>query len=1349
MTDNQNRQTRGLGRILNRINLKLRPKLVLIFLVAKIIPIILLTAIALTQITSLGNILRDIAVTDATKALNDSARENIERMTTDTAEVVAEFLYHRDADIRVLTGIFSELLSSPDISVQSADFFDGVLREFSGNKTGRVMKQGEWVLSGDGMSWVEKNPYLYEGPLDVSANRENNDVLFDSAFNYRPPEFFTYDIIPLYDEITFIDLNGNEIYKHVTANSPKTNYPLRTEKANVSERANTYVKAETYFEELKNLQPGDIYVSDVIGAYVGTNYIGMYAPGVFLSDDPRIKAHPNYDELFRIANLPEEEFTIEAKKQAYAGMENPVGQRFEGIVRWAAPVVGGDGETIIGYVTTALNHDHIMEFVDYITPMLERYTVLPNAFDGNYAFIWDYKCRSIAHPRHHSIVGYNPLTGEPQVPWLEGTIELERDYVNGGFLKEEFEPGFTRTIPIRDTQGNTALAQDTPFYYWYSGGGAAWLAANHAWDSLSEENSGVSWGEFLRQNIDNREVLPQFGERVLRDADGNSVVGADGSYVLDYQSRDKTPAGALTKAGFVGLDGRYLNNAPQCTGWMNLTEHGGSGSFYILWSGLYKPTTAGAIPYYTGQYAPENQNGSRRGFAFVTIGAGIEDFTAPARDMEITLTNEISSNLLTNIFRLTGTSLVLFAIVILIALLLSSYLTDNIKQLLDGISRFHSGERQFRLRSNIKDEFGALADSFDEMADSIVDSAKDPLSIVDVDRKVVYMNNQALNVLGKTLDEVVGTLYDEVSIYPPGSGVDPITALHESREAEVIYQEDGGHYYKGTANYLVGQHGRKNGYIIVTHDVTEIELARKKAEQASRAKSTFLANMSHEIRTPMNAIIGMSSIGASAPDIEKKDYAINKIQDASKHLLGVINDVLDMSKIEANKFSLSVTEFAFEKMFQRVVDVINFRVDEKRQKLTVHIDPDIPYMLIGDDQRLAQVISNLLTNAVKFTAEEGSIHLEARLQSEKNGVCTLLISISDTGIGVSPEQKERLFSAFEQAETSTTRKYGGTGLGLVISKNIVEMMDGQIWVDTKLGEGSTFSFTACLARGKNEKKELLNLEVSLGNVRILAVDDDQEALEFFKETADKMGISCDTAFGGLDALSLIAKNGSYSIYFVDFDMPDMGGIEFAHAINEQKNANTENTVIIMISATDWNTIQERAHEVGIRRFLPKPLFMSAIADHINDCLGMTIQVDNEKQGNSVVNLEGHCILLAEDVEINREIVIALLEPTGLSIYCAENGAIAADMFIANPEKYEMIFMDLQMPEMDGYTATRKIRSHDSSWAKSVPIVAMTANVFMEDIDRCMEAGMNGHIGKPLDFNEVIATLEDYLSGTDS
>jgi len=532
--------------------------------------------------------------------------------------------------------------------------------------------------------------------------------------------------------------------------------------------------------------------------------------------------------------------------------------------------------------------------------------------------------------------------------------------------------------------------------------------------------------------------------------------------------------------------------------------------------------------------------------------------------------------------------------------------------LVSGISRFRAGERQFRFSSDLKDEFGMLANSFDEMAVSLEDSVNSPLSIIDLGNRVIYMNDHALTVSGKTLDEAIGTFYSDISIYPPSSIYDPIIALQKGREAEVLYMEESGHYYKGAANYLFDHDGNKAGYIVVSSDVTEIQVARQKAEQANIAKSNFLSNMSHEIRTPLNAIIGMTSIGADTTNIEKKDYALERIREASRHLLGVINDILDVSKIEANKISLSNDEFVLDQLIRRVLDVINFRAEQKNQALSVSIDTDLPDTLIGDDQRLAQVITNLLSNAVKFTPENGSIHLEATLSSMDKDICAIRFSVSDTGIGISKEQQTRLFVSFEQAEASTSRKYGGTGLGLFICKSIVEMMGGSIWVESELNQGSKFSFTVRLA--------------CAGKTRA--------------------------------------------------------------------------------------PIQEQMFEI---------------------------------QPESSYDFEGHCILLVEDVEINREIVQALFEPTKLQIDCAANGIEAVNAFIAEPMKYDMIFMDIQMPEMDGFTATKLIRESGAARAREIPIVAMTANAFREDIEKCLEAGMDGHIGKPLAFNLVIETLEKFLN----
>jgi signal transduction histidine kinase/CheY-like chemotaxis protein len=520
-----------------------------------------------------------------------------------------------------------------------------------------------------------------------------------------------------------------------------------------------------------------------------------------------------------------------------------------------------------------------------------------------------------------------------------------------------------------------------------------------------------------------------------------------------------------------------------------------------------------------------------------------------------------------------------------------------------------------------------------------------------------------------------------------------------------------------------------------------VDAAKNKSETENRHKSAFLANMSHEIRTPMNAIIGMTTIGKSASDSIRKDYCFSKIEDASNHLLGVINDVLDMSKIEANKFELVPAEFDLEKMLRRVVNVINFRIDEKRQKFSVHIDRSIPRTIVGDDQRIAQVITNLLGNAVKFTPEQGAINLTVRLAGQGNDLYTLQVSVSDSGIGITPKQQKKIFDAFEQAESSTTRRYGGTGLGLAISKSIVELMGGDIWIQSEPGKGSVFTFTIQVQRGTEEKHTLLSNDINANNVRIMTVDDDPDILTYFLEIAQGFGIMCDVAISGEKALQLIDQNGSYHIYFIDWRMPVMDGIQLTREIKARV---TENSIVIMISAAEWSAVAEEAKAAGVDKFLSKPLFPSTIAEMINECFSADKRQAEKAQAENIDGIfAGRHILLVEDVEINREIVHALLEPTKLEIDCAENGVEAVRMFKASPHKYDMIFMDIQMPVMDGYEATQHIRALDIPTAQTIPIVAMTANVFKEDIEKCLEAGMNSHIGKPVDFEEVIGKLRFY------
>ena len=544
---------------------------------------------------------------------------------------------------------------------------------------------------------------------------------------------------------------------------------------------------------------------------------------------------------------------------------------------------------------------------------------------------------------------------------------------------------------------------------------------------------------------------------------------------------------------------------------------------------------------------------------------------------------------------------------------------------------------------------------------------------------------------------------------------------------------------------ITGQSGKHVGVYAIFTDITRYRLLDE-VTAASKAKSEFLANMSHEIRTPLNAVIGMTTIGLSADNAEKKNYSLVKINDASKHLLGIINDILDMSKIEAGKFELSELEFDFEKMLAQVVNINSYRMEEKKHKFAIYIDRAIPQMIIGDDQRLIQVITNLLGNATKFTPERGSIKIHTYLLNEVNSICTIKIAVTDTGIGISTEQQKELFGAFTQAESHTSRRFGGTGLGLSIAKSIVEIMGGEIWVESEIGKGSTFTFTVKLKSGEQKKKELDVQMADLKDIRVLAVDSDLNVLEDIKGIIEILGIPCDTAESGKDALRLIERSGVYNIYFVDFELSDIGGIELITQLKKSMPVQDE-SLFVLVSFLEYSIISEKLKEAGINRFLKKPLFPSTITSIFNSYFGVDAHHIEEADTDVTGIFKDYSILLAEDVEINREIVLTLLEPTLLQIDCAENGVEAVRMFTEAPYKYKLIFMDIQMPEMDGYEAACRIRALDAPNAGTVPIIAMTANVFKEDIDNCFAAGMNGHIGKPIDFDDVLITLRTYLLKT--
>ena len=528
------------------------------------------------------------------------------------------------------------------------------------------------------------------------------------------------------------------------------------------------------------------------------------------------------------------------------------------------------------------------------------------------------------------------------------------------------------------------------------------------------------------------------------------------------------------------------------------------------------------------------------------------------------------------------------------------------------------------------------------------------------------------------------------------------------------------------------------------------EKAGQIAVEASRAKSDFLSHMSHEIRTPLNAIIGMISIGLNTDDIAKKNYCFERADSASKHLLGIVNDILDMSKIEANKFELSYGKIDFEKMLMNITDATNIRAEEKNQDFIINLNSNVPAFIESDELRLSQVIINLLSNAIKFTPEKGTVKLNIEKMEtvgDEDDV-TLRVEVVDTGIGISKEQQVRLFTLFNQADSSITKEYGGTGLGLAISKKIIELLGGTIWVESELGKGARFIFTAKVKKLALISRTKLSANIKLEDLRILAVDDSMETRDYFLHVMEALKLSCDVANCGAEALEMIKNAGDtpYNIFFVDWQMPEMDGIELTKKIKE---INGKNSIVIMISVTDWNIIEKEAIAAGVKHFVPKPLFPSALVNAINICVGVEFhEPANELLPPTIsrhrYDFKNHTLLIAEDVEINREIMSAILEETDVAIDYAENGRIAFSMFRENPEKYSLILMDVNMPEMDGYEATRQIRALDLIQAKDIPIVAMTANVFKEDVEKCLESGMNDHTGKPIDTSAILGMLKKYI-----
>ena len=514
------------------------------------------------------------------------------------------------------------------------------------------------------------------------------------------------------------------------------------------------------------------------------------------------------------------------------------------------------------------------------------------------------------------------------------------------------------------------------------------------------------------------------------------------------------------------------------------------------------------------------------------------------------------------------------------------------------------------------------------------------------------------------------------------------------------------------------------------------------AEQASKAKTTFLSNMSHEIRTPMNAIIGLNNIAMHDPGISEKgrDY-FTKIDTAARHLLSIINDILDMSRIESGRMVIRNEEFSFSKTLEQVNTIISGQCRDKGLHYECRVNGKIDDYYIGDDMKLRQVLINILGNAVKFTPSGGQVTFTIDDVARFDKKATMRFTVQDTGIGMSKEYLPHLFDAFSQENASENNNLGSTGLGMPITKNIVELMNGNIEVDSEKGKGTTFRVTVTL--GESDRQEVgAGGAFDPHEIRVLVIDDDPIACKHASLTLGSVGISCDTAETGAKAVEMVElhhhRRDGYHLILVDWKMPEMDGLETTRRIRAIVG---NQTPIIILTSYNWDDIIEEAKEAGVDSFVQKPLFAATVLDEFREAF----KAKNEILLASKADLKGRRILVAEDVQINAEIMLMILGSREIEAELAENGQIALEMFESHPENYyDAVLMDMRMPVMDGLEATRKIRALDREDAKSIPIIALTANAFDEDVQRSLQAGLNAHLSKPVDAEALFSTLESLI-----
>ena len=1053
-------------------NMKIKVKLIFIFIIMKIIPLLAISYIAYDGVMKLELYLNNstkllfnqskdiiqntanLSIEDSIKNLDKKSQELLEKISYEIANKVSEFLYERDKDIL--------LLSKLELNQKTLEnFFDA--------KNKNITIHGDYYYDDKSNEYKTDDQLKKEIRTNTKANLKDNE----KEFNYIDPVDFGVKSIPIYKELSYFDLSGKEIYK-VSSINPN--------KLDLSNKKNTYVNSESYFEEISKLKENEIYVSDVIGEYVGSNVIGTFTK-----------------EKAKKAGIE-----FEPEKYGYAGIENPLGKRFEGILRFITPVYKDNKK--VGYVSMALDHRHIREFTDTSNPTGS--SVKQNISDarlGNYAFMWDYEGKNISHPRDYLIVGYDKNTGQRVMPWLSADL-AEKFYASNKDINE-----FLKDYPT-----------------------------------------------FEEQSLSKKPNLKQ-----------------------------------LKELGVIPLDCRYLNFAPQCEGWMQLTKNGGYGSFVINWSNVWKLSTAATIPYYTGKYA-----NTKRGFGFVSIGASVDDFHAAANktkeDVLNILNNQTKSmetivnanqyeikdfiNILVN--ELTLITLTLVLIIIFIAVWMSDYIISKINNLIVGTKKFANNELDYRIKVTSEDEIGELENSFNNMAKEI-------------------------NTLISTQRELNEHLEDKVD-----EKTKELLQINENLEKEVENRTE------------------------------SLKEALLKAQNSDKVKSTFLANMSHEIRTPLNSIIGFSELLTNNSDIDEsaKKYS-SIIEESAKSLLTIINDILDISKIESGNFDINIKQMNIHEVCRNVFELFSNKADDKKITFTFNINKDIPTCLLSDGIRIRQVLSNLISNAIKFTNENGEIDFKVSFIQEKNNLIKLRFLVKDSGIGIPSTKLANIFEPFIQVDNESNRKYEGTGLGLSISSHIIKLLGSKIEILSEIDAGSSFWFdlelktcNASMNLIQEEEQIVFNDKYS---GEILVAEDNTLNQELIKYILESLGLNYKIVANGKDAINEY-KNGAYNLILMDINMPIVDGIESFNQIREyEKSNNLVNIPIIALTANVIKGDKEKFLNLGMNGYLTKPIDMNELKNIFAVYLSSNNEIKNlEINTNKLSNIPKNIEVIEDEIIVN-------------------------------------------------------------------------------------------------------------------